>query len=83
MRVKTGFLRASLMASTSQMPSINLMAKPSDDAPDNSFAPDPTATLVIAGADIGHSIFLDFTAAHARPETFSQALAKGKREASG
>lgn len=76
MRVKTGFLRASLMASTSQMPSINPMAKPADDAADNSFGPDPLVTLVIAGADIGQTIYLGFTAAYARPREYQDGFVR-------
>lgn len=66
MRVKTGFLRASLMASTSQMPGINPMAQPADDAADNSYPEDSNVTLVIAGADPGETIYLGFTANYAR-----------------
>lgn len=76
MRVKTGFLRASLMASTSQMPSINPMASPPDNAPDNSFAPDPGVTLVIAGADIGQTIYLGFTASYARPREYEDGFVR-------
>lgn len=76
MRVKTGFLRSSLMASTSQMPGINPMAKPADDAADNSFAPDPGVTLVIAGADIGQTIYLGFTAAYARPREYQDGFVR-------
>jgi hypothetical protein len=76
MRVKTGFLRASLMASTSQMPSINPMAKPADDAADGSFSPDPLVTLVIAGADIGQTIYLGFTAAYARPREYQDGFVR-------
>jgi hypothetical protein len=76
MRVKTGFLRASLMASTSQMPSINPMARPPDDAADNSFAPDPFVSLVIAGADIGQTIYLGFTASYARPREYEDGFVR-------
>lgn len=66
MRVKTGFLRASLMASTSQMPMIDRNARPPADAADDSFAPNSEAVaLVIAGASLGETIYLGFTAAYA------------------
>lgn len=76
MRVKTGFLRASLMASTSQMPSINPMAKPADDADDNSYAEDANVTLVIAGADIGETIYLGFTASYARAREYEDGFVR-------
>lgn len=76
MRVKTGYLRASLMASTSQMPSINSMAKPADDAADNSYAEDANVTLVIAGADIGQTIYLGFTASYARPREYEDGFVR-------
>lgn len=76
MRVDTGFLRASLMASTSQMPSIDPTARPPDDAAPNSFAPTPTVTLVIAGADIGQTIYLGFTASYARPREYQDGFVR-------
>lgn len=66
MRVKTGFLRASLMASTSQMPGIDPAAKPPKDAKDEQFPEDLAAVnLVIAGTGLGEKIYLGFTAAYA------------------
>lgn len=63
MRVKTGFLRASLMASTSAMPSINRSAKP---ATGQSYAADfGQIEAVIAGADIGDTLYFGYTAAYA------------------
>jgi len=71
MRIKTGFLRASLMASTSMMPSIRPGNVPAPDAADNSFElDDGQINLVIAGANIGDVIFLGFTAAYARPREY-------------
>lgn len=62
MPIDTGFLRASLMASTAQMPTL-------DDSPekDKSY-PDDNAQieLVIAGAQLGQTIYLGFTAVYAR-----------------
>lgn len=67
MRVLTGFLRASLMASTSQMPSINPSARPPDDVDSERYPEDLSQiNLVIAGADLGQSVFLGFTASYAR-----------------
>lgn len=67
MRVLTGFLRASLMASTSQMPSINPSARPPDGVEDERYPEDLSQiNLVIAGANIGQSIFLGFSASYAR-----------------
>lgn len=62
MRVDTGFLRASLMASTSQMPSINPAARPVDGA---TYVPDGQVELVILGADIGQTIYMGWTASYA------------------
>jgi len=76
MRVKTGFLRASLMASTSQMPSINPEAKPATGAADNSYSEDQNVTLIIAGADIGQTIYLGFTAAYARPREYEDGFVR-------
>jgi hypothetical protein len=55
--VDTGFLRASLRASTTAMPVLSL------DNPGGSFTIDQgEITLVIAGADIGDTLFLGYTA---------------------
>ncbi|TPN90147.1 HK97 gp10 family phage protein [Mesorhizobium sp. B1-1-5] len=57
---RTGFLRASLMASTSAMPTLSR---------DNPGAPVPTdlgdVILVINGADLGDTIYLGYTANYA------------------
>lgn len=62
MRVDTGFLRASLLASTSRMPSINPEARPADG---QTYSPDGQIELVIAGADIVDELFFGYTAAYA------------------
>lgn len=63
MRVDTGFLRASLLASTSMMPAINPSAKPSDGG---SYAySGAEISAVIAGSDLGQTIWLGYTAAYA------------------
>jgi hypothetical protein len=55
--IDTGFLRASLRASTTQMPVLSL------DNPGGSFRPDfGQIELVIAAADIGDTIYLGYTA---------------------
>lgn len=68
MRVKTGYLRASLLASTSQMPSINPNGVP---LPGRSYTGgDSEISLVIAGADLDDTIYLGFTASYARPREY-------------
>lgn len=58
--VDTGFLRSSLMASTTAMPVMSL-----DNPGGGAFNLDAGAiTLVIAGADIGDTIYLGYTAAY-------------------
>ncbi len=55
--VDTGFLRASLRASTTAMPALSL------DNPGGSFTPDVgEIELVIVGADLGDTIYLGYTA---------------------
>lgn len=62
--VDTGFLRASLLASTSAMPLIDPEANNPEGASvgDN----DAQVALVIAGAQLGQTIYAGFTAAYAR-----------------
>lgn len=56
--VDTGFLRASLRASTTEMPAMTL-----DNPGQGSFTPDAgSIELVIAGADLGTTIFLGYSA---------------------
>lgn len=71
MRVKTGFLRASLVASTSYFPLIREDYRPPADAPDNSFDADlgPVA-LIIAGAKPDDTVNIGFTASYALPREF-------------
>ena len=76
MRVDTGFLRSSLMASTSQMPSINPAARPAEDAAPNSYPENANVTLVIAGADIGQTIYLGFTASYARHREYQDGFVR-------
>lgn len=67
MRVDTGFLRASLLASTSAMPRINPAAVPPEGAGPNSIPFDfGTIEAVIAGSEFGQTIYLGYTAAYAR-----------------
>ena len=66
MRVWSGFLRSSLMASTSSMPLIDRDARPPSDAAPNSYQPDDNAIeAVILGARIGETLFLGFVASYA------------------
>jgi hypothetical protein len=63
LRVDTGFLRASLMASTSAMPAINPSAKPRGGGAYNfDFG---QIEAVIAGADLGDTLYFGYTAAYA------------------
>ncbi|MCG8447862.1 MAG: HK97 gp10 family phage protein [Hyphomicrobiales bacterium] len=66
MRVDTGFLRASLMASTAAMPLLRAGARPAPNTPDNSvlYESDQVA-LVIAGAGVGDTIYAGYTAEYA------------------
>lgn len=64
MPVVTGFLRRSLKASTAAMPSIDPTAAPEKAG---AYADNQgEINLVIAGASLGDTIFLGFTAAYAR-----------------
>ncbi len=63
MPVDTGYLRASLLASTSQMPTIREDARPADG---QTYREDGQVALVIAGADLGETIYVGYTAAYAR-----------------
>lgn len=73
-RFKTGFLRASLLASTDMMPVIDRNARP---APDSIHAEDNTQiALVIAGASLGKPIYLGFVAAYARPREYHDGMVR-------
>ena len=67
MRVDTGFLRASLQSSISEMPSISGTARPAPNSPKNSFSyNDSQVTLTINNAKIGvDTIYFGFTASYA------------------
>lgn len=63
MRIDTGFLRASLMASTASMPSIQSNAAPVEG---QSYAfNDGAIEAVIAGSELGDTIYFGYTAAYA------------------
>lgn len=63
LRVDTGFLRASLLASTASMPSINPNAKPIDGRTYS--YNEGQIEAVIAGAEIGDTLYFGYTAAYA------------------
>lgn len=66
MRVKTGFLWNSLMATTSQMPRINPAARPPNDAPDNAYQYDGASIeLTILGSELTDPLYFGYTAAYA------------------
>lgn len=75
MRVDTGFLRSSLMASTSTMPLINASAPP--DAGKSYNLDEGAIEAVIIGSQIGDVINLGFTAAYARPREFHDGFVEG------
>ncbi len=63
MRVDTGFLRASLLASSTSMPAINASSKPIEG---QVYSPDfAQVEAVIAGADIGDTLYFGYTASYA------------------
>lgn len=64
MPVQTGFLRASLLASTAAMPSINDEAKPADGKTYN-YDPSSIDTVILT-ADLGQTLYFGYTAAYAR-----------------
>lgn len=71
MHVDTGFLRASLRASDSEMPQVDRSATPPKDAAPGSFRYDSdTVNLVINNAKIGNPLYLGFTASYARVREF-------------
>ncbi|HEU5019684.1 MAG TPA: HK97 gp10 family phage protein [Pseudolabrys sp.] len=61
--IDTGFARASVLASTSAMPSIDPNKKGAG-TPANFAAAEAEVSLVIAGAKIGQTIFVGWTAAY-------------------
>lgn len=60
---RTGFLRSSLMASTSQMPAINTAARPAENGTYTFEGAEISA--VIAGAELGRPIFMGYVAGYA------------------
>lgn len=75
MRVKTGFLRGSLMASTASMPQISPDGRPVEG---ETYSLDSGAIeAVIVGAQIGDTIYLGFTAAYARPREYKDGFVAG------
>ncbi|PRD42120.1 hypothetical protein C5748_18395 [Phyllobacterium phragmitis] len=66
MRVHTGFMRASLMASTAAMPSINPSARPPAGTEPKSIPyVEDSIEAVITGADINDTLYFGYTAAYA------------------
>lgn len=94
MRVDTGFLRASLLGSTSAMPSIDPNARPADGA---TYPAGQQVELTIAGLTLGQPFYAGYTASYAAareygargqpPDAFVRTAAQGwqaivaKREA--
>ena len=74
MRVDTGFLRASLMASTAAPPRINPTSRPRDGA---TYRPDGSVEAVILGANITAPIYLGFTAAYAGVREYKDGFVEG------
>lgn len=80
MRVKTGFLRSSLMASTASMPLVNPMARPPTDAEIGAYPLDMgPISAVITGAALTDTIYLGFTASYAAPREHFDAFVEGER----
>lgn len=67
MRVDTGFLRASIRESTSEMPRIIPGAQPKEGA---KYPAPPPISMVIAGAALGSTVYLGFTANYAIPREY-------------
>lgn len=67
MPIDTGYLRASLQASTTEMPTMREGAIPTEGA---TYTPDGQVNLVIAGAELGETIYAGFTAIYARAQNY-------------
>ena len=67
MPVVTGFLRASLVMSKSEMPAMRDGAVPTEGA---TYTEDDSVILVIAGADLGDTLYAGFVAAYARAQNY-------------
>ena len=73
-RVDTGFLRASFLASTSAMPMIDRNARP---APGGAYTDNSSdIALVIAGASLGQTIYMGFTASYAGVREYRDGMVK-------
>ena len=73
-RVDTGFLRSSLLASTSSMPVIDRDARP---VAGNVYANrNEQIALVIAGASLGQTIYLGFVASYAGIREYHDGMVK-------
>lgn len=77
MRVDTGFLRNSQVASLTEMPRVDPARTRPEDAKPNSFGDNlNSVNLVIAGAGLGDTIYIGFTASYAAPrEAYDQYVA--------
>lgn len=77
MRVDTGFLRASMLASLSTLPPVDPNGRPASDAPKNSYRYDAEAVnLTIAKATLKDTISIGFTAAYARPREYKDGFVR-------
>ena len=84
MRIKTGFLRASLMGSASQMPTIDPNFRPIEG---KTYPDDGAVEAFIASADIDHTLYFGYTASYAAareygargqaPDAFVRTAAQG------
>lgn len=78
MRVDTRFLSASLQASTERMPQIDADARPTKG---QTYSIDSGAVaLVIAGADLGETIYAGFVAAYSRYREYKDGFVRGAAE---
>ena len=68
LRVDTGFLRASLMASTAAMPSISPTARPVEGG--KYVYNEGQVEAVIAGAEVGDTLYSGYTASYAAAREF-------------
>ena len=76
MPVDTGFLRASLQASTTAPIPINSSAQP-DEGSTHAYNAGPI-TLTIAGADLGETIYVTYTANYARDQEYGSNGREGR-----
>lgn len=78
MRVKTGFLRASLMTSTAAMPRIDPNAKPASEEDRFRFNMGQH-TAAIVSATMQDTIYMGFTAAYAGPREYWDGFIEAER----